>query len=37
MLGDTEKAIQCWNKTLELDPGNKQALENLQRVQNKPS
>ncbi len=37
MLGDTEKAIQCWNKTLELDPGNKQALENLQRVQNKHS
>jgi tetratricopeptide (TPR) repeat protein len=37
MLGDTEKAIQCWNKTLELDPANKQALENIQRVQNKPS
>lgn len=32
LLGDKQKAIQCWRKTLDLDPGNKQALENLQRV-----
>lgn len=37
LLGDADKAIQCWRKTLEFDPNNKQALENIDRVQNKHS
>ena len=35
MLGDMDKALECWRKALDLDPGNKQALENIERVQNK--
>ena len=37
MLGDIDKALECWRKTLDLDPGNKQALENIERVQKKRS
>ncbi len=35
MLGDMDKALDCWRKTLNLDPGNRQALENIERVQKK--
>ncbi|MGC8657679.1 MAG: tetratricopeptide repeat protein [Desulfomonilaceae bacterium] len=35
MLGDTEKALECWRKAVELDPGNKQAKDNIDRVQKK--
>ncbi|MGC8605364.1 MAG: tetratricopeptide repeat protein [Desulfomonilaceae bacterium] len=35
MLGDVDKALDCWRKTLNLDPGNRQALENIERVQKK--
>jgi len=33
MLGDMAKAIECWRRTLDLDPNNTQALENIERVQ----
>lgn len=33
MLGDVGKALECWRKTVELDPGNKQAKDNIERVQ----
>lgn len=33
MLGDKEKAIECWKKTLELDPGNALAKGNIERLQ----
>jgi tetratricopeptide (TPR) repeat protein len=33
MLGDTEKALECWNKTLELDPDNALAKGNIERLQ----
>ncbi len=32
LLGDTDKAVECWEKTLELDPGNKQARDNIKRL-----
>jgi tetratricopeptide (TPR) repeat protein len=32
LLGDKEGAIASWTKTLELDPGNKQAIENITRL-----
>jgi tetratricopeptide (TPR) repeat protein len=32
LLGDTAKAVEWWEKTLMLDPDNKQAMENIQRV-----
>jgi tetratricopeptide (TPR) repeat protein len=32
LLGDRQKALECWRKTLELDPKNKLALENIERV-----
>lgn len=32
LMGDIPKAIQCWEKTLELDPKNDQARNNIQRV-----
>ncbi|MBI5248885.1 MAG: tetratricopeptide repeat protein [Desulfomonile tiedjei] len=32
LLGDPEKALECWKKTLELDPENKQAMENIKRL-----
>jgi tetratricopeptide (TPR) repeat protein len=32
LVGDKRKAIECWEKTLELDPENKQAKENIERV-----
>jgi tetratricopeptide (TPR) repeat protein len=32
LIGDREKALGCWEKTLELDPGNKQAQESQARV-----
>lgn len=32
LLGDTEKAMESWKKTLELDPKNKQAMENIKRL-----
>ncbi|MFA6223492.1 MAG: tetratricopeptide repeat protein [Desulfomonilaceae bacterium] len=37
MLGDLGKAVECWRKTLDLDPHNQQALGNIQRVQTKTS
>jgi tetratricopeptide (TPR) repeat protein len=36
LIGDREKACKCWEKTLELDPGNKQAQESLARLQGMP-
>jgi superkiller protein 3 len=32
LLGYPEKALECWEKTLELDPDNKMAQENIRRV-----
>ena len=32
LLGDAEKALESWKKTLELDPENKQAIENIKRL-----
>ncbi len=32
LLGEPEKALECWRKTLELDPKNKQAIENIKRL-----
>ena len=32
LLGYVQKAIECWEKTLELDPDNKQAKGNIERV-----
>jgi tetratricopeptide (TPR) repeat protein len=32
-LGDKEKALECWRKTLELDPGNALAKGNIDRLQ----
>jgi tetratricopeptide (TPR) repeat protein len=32
LLGYVQKAIECWEKSLELDPDNKQAKGNIERV-----
>ena len=32
LLGDRQKAVECWEQTLKLDPDNKQAKENISRV-----
>ena len=32
LLGDRQKALRCWERTLELDPENKQARDNIQRL-----
>ncbi|MDQ7783873.1 MAG: tetratricopeptide repeat protein [Desulfomonilaceae bacterium] len=32
MVGDKQKAVECWRRTLELDPKNKQARENIERM-----
>ena len=32
LIGDREKALMCWEKTLDLDPGNKQAQESQTRL-----
>jgi tetratricopeptide (TPR) repeat protein len=32
LLGDPDKALECWNKTLELEPHNAQARQNIQRI-----
>ncbi len=32
LLGDKDKAVACWTKTLELDPNNRQAQQNIDRV-----
>jgi tetratricopeptide (TPR) repeat protein len=32
LLGDRQKALGCWERTLELDPENKQARDNIQRL-----
>ncbi|MGC8907101.1 MAG: tetratricopeptide repeat protein [Desulfomonilaceae bacterium] len=32
LLGYPEKALECWQKTIELDPENKMARENIKRV-----
>ena len=37
LLGDKERALKCWERTLELDPGNKQAQENIARVSGRPA
>jgi tetratricopeptide (TPR) repeat protein len=34
LLGDRQRALECWEKTLELDPENKQARENIERLGN---
>jgi tetratricopeptide (TPR) repeat protein len=36
LLGDKERAVKCWERTLELDPDNKQAQENIARVSGQP-
>ncbi len=37
LLGDPEKALACWKKTLELDPGNRMARANIDRLEPTPS
>lgn len=32
LLGDPKKALECWEKTLELDPNNTMAKDNIERV-----
>lgn len=32
LLGEPQKALECWRKTLELDPKNQQAIENIKRL-----
>jgi len=32
LLGDKERALKCWARTLELDPANRQAQENIDRM-----
>lgn len=32
LLGDARRAIQCWERTLDLDPENQPAKESLERV-----
>jgi len=32
LLGYLEKALECWEKTIQLDPGNKLAQDNIKRV-----
>jgi len=32
LLGDRQKAVECWEQTLKLDPDNKQAKENIARL-----
>jgi tetratricopeptide (TPR) repeat protein len=32
LLGDKKMALECWEKTLELDPENKQAKDNIRRL-----
>ena len=34
LLGDSTKAVECWQRTLELDPENEQAKESIDRVSN---
>ncbi|MEW6115212.1 MAG: tetratricopeptide repeat protein [Thermodesulfobacteriota bacterium] len=36
LLGDLDKAVAAWRKTLELDPQNKQAQGNIERVAARP-
>lgn len=35
LLGDPQSAVRCWERTLELDPENKQAKDNIERVRGK--
>lgn len=37
MLGDREKALASWKKTLELDPENRMARDNIDRLEASPS
>jgi tetratricopeptide (TPR) repeat protein len=32
LLGDRDKALECWRKTLQLDPNNKMAKESIERI-----
>lgn len=32
LMGDKERALKCWERALELEPDNKQARENIERV-----
>jgi tetratricopeptide (TPR) repeat protein len=32
LLGDYQRALECWERTLELDPENKMAAGNIERV-----
>ena len=32
MLGDKDKALDCWRKTLELEPEHKMAKQNVERL-----
>ncbi|MBI4962990.1 MAG: tetratricopeptide repeat protein [Desulfomonile tiedjei] len=32
LLGDKERALECWEQTLKLDPENKQARDNIARL-----
>ncbi len=32
LLGDPQKAVECWEKTLDLDPENKSAKEGIERL-----
>jgi len=35
LLGDAQAAVRCWERTLELDPENKQAKDNIERIRGK--
>jgi tetratricopeptide (TPR) repeat protein len=37
MLGDRERALACWRTTLELDPENRMAKDNIDRLEASPS
>jgi tetratricopeptide (TPR) repeat protein len=32
LLGDKKKALECWEKTLQLDPDNEQVKDNIRRL-----
>jgi cytochrome c-type biogenesis protein CcmH/NrfG len=37
LAGNQEKAVEAWQKAVELDPANEEARKGLERIQNRPS
>jgi len=37
LLGDRDKALECWRRTLQLDPNNKMAKESIERISKRAS